>query len=244
MSDLIVRKKTALTGGGASALDGIDGAALQEGEFAFVMVSDVLYVYRLNATSGAAESSPNIIAPDANGGNKRWILQDIRTPLINVSAELHVTAATHLDEGVSMSGKAPKASPVFTGNVLGSTVGATFANKDPINTGVFNVGGRYAIGNISLLDNQSITITMQGGVLVNIYNASTGAAALFWVSPNSATITVLGDVSSEWVITDVDSSKLAIFQAASVITIKNYCNDTRVLSINVFGGVVSVTAPA
>ncbi|MDD5170311.1 MAG: hypothetical protein PHN75_15950, partial [Syntrophales bacterium] len=75
MSDLIVQKKTALTGGGATALDGIDGTALQEGEFAFVMVSDVLYVYRLNATSGAAESSPNIIAPDANGGNKRWILQ-------------------------------------------------------------------------------------------------------------------------------------------------------------------------
>jgi hypothetical protein len=75
MSNLIVQKKTALTGGGASALDGIDGAALQEGEFAFVMVSDVLYVYRLNATSGAAESSPNIIAPDANAGNKRWILQ-------------------------------------------------------------------------------------------------------------------------------------------------------------------------
>ena len=75
MSDLIVQKKTALTGGGATALDGIDGAALQEGEFAFVMVSDALYVYRLNATSGATESSPMIISPDANAGNKRWILQ-------------------------------------------------------------------------------------------------------------------------------------------------------------------------
>jgi len=67
--------KTALTGGGATALDSIDGAALQDGEIAHVWVSNVLYVYRLDVDSAAAESSPNIIAPDANAGDKRWILQ-------------------------------------------------------------------------------------------------------------------------------------------------------------------------
>jgi len=112
-----VYKKTALTGGGASALDGINGTGLLDGDLAFVMLSNVLYVYILDADSAAAESSPTVISPDANAGNKRWILQNIRTPLVEVSAELHVTAATHLDEAVSMSSKAPAASPTFTGVV-------------------------------------------------------------------------------------------------------------------------------
>lgn len=75
MSNKLYYSKTALTGGAAAALDYIDGSLLADGDMAFVSVSGVLYVYRLNATSGAAESSPNIIAPDTNPGNKRWILQ-------------------------------------------------------------------------------------------------------------------------------------------------------------------------
>jgi len=68
-------KKTALTGGGASALDGIDGSGLLDGDFAFVTLSNNLYFYILDDDSAAAESSPNIISPDANAGNKRWIRQ-------------------------------------------------------------------------------------------------------------------------------------------------------------------------
>ncbi len=34
---------------------------------------------------------------------------------VNVDAELHVTAATHLDEAISMSAKAPKANAALTG---------------------------------------------------------------------------------------------------------------------------------
>ncbi len=67
--------KTALTGGAAGALDSIDGTALQDGEVAHVWISNVLYIYLLDVDSGAAESSPAIIAPDTNAGDKRWILQ-------------------------------------------------------------------------------------------------------------------------------------------------------------------------
>jgi hypothetical protein len=77
MADIIAYKKTALTGGSASALDGISGAVLFGGEFAHVMVGGVVYIYELNATSGAAESIPDIIAPDVSPGNKRWILQQM-----------------------------------------------------------------------------------------------------------------------------------------------------------------------
>jgi len=80
-------KKTALTGGGASALDGIDGTGLLDGDVAFVMVGNVLYTYQLDDDSGAAESSPNIIAPDVNAGNKRWILQRA-VPVFASAAEI------------------------------------------------------------------------------------------------------------------------------------------------------------
>jgi len=67
--------KTGLTGGEATKLDSIDGADLQDGEIAHVFISDILYVYRLDEDSAAAEASPSIIAPDTNAGDKRWILQ-------------------------------------------------------------------------------------------------------------------------------------------------------------------------
>jgi hypothetical protein len=35
----------------------------------------VLYIYLLDVDSAAAEASPNVIAPDTNAGDKRWILQ-------------------------------------------------------------------------------------------------------------------------------------------------------------------------
>lgn len=66
----------ALTGGSTTSLDYIDGTGLADGDFAFVFVSGVLYHYILDDDSAAAESSPDVIAPDANAGNKRWILQN------------------------------------------------------------------------------------------------------------------------------------------------------------------------
>ncbi len=65
----------ALTGGATGALDAIDGAALADKDIAIVvMQAGSVYTYVLDADSAAAESSPGIIQPDANGGDKRWIL--------------------------------------------------------------------------------------------------------------------------------------------------------------------------
>ena len=76
MADKVIYwSKTALTGGAAEALDSIDGTGLQDGEVAHVWVSNVLYIYILDVDSAAAESSPAIIAPATNAGDKRWILQ-------------------------------------------------------------------------------------------------------------------------------------------------------------------------
>lgn len=64
----------ALTGGASGALDAISGADLIDLDMAFVVVGGIHYIYYLDADSAAAESSPYIIAPDTDGGDKRWIL--------------------------------------------------------------------------------------------------------------------------------------------------------------------------
>lgn len=69
---------TSLIGGGAGALDDIDGGDLADGDGALVITpSGDQYSYTLNATSGAAESSPDVITPDANAGTKRWIKKKV-----------------------------------------------------------------------------------------------------------------------------------------------------------------------
>lgn len=78
VTDYYFRPCIALTGGGDGALDAIDGADLIDGEAAFVVSNGLQYIYYLDADSGAAEDSPNVIAPDSNAGDKRWILSGHR----------------------------------------------------------------------------------------------------------------------------------------------------------------------
>ena len=159
-----------------------------------------------------------------------------------------VTQDTSLDEAVSISSKAPKANPVFTGDVKGPAGSNVFAKVDATNAGIFTVGGNLSSDGFTLTDNQSITITFSSanyGLLISIFCLHTGNAALFFVGYHTATITTLSDVASEWVTTDVDSGKLAIFQAVDgVLTIKNYANANRKLVMNILGTIESTTAPA
>ena len=79
MANKIYWSKTALIGGTADALDSIDGAGLTDGDFAHVVADGKIYIYKLDDDSGATESSPGVITPDANAGTKRWILAGERT---------------------------------------------------------------------------------------------------------------------------------------------------------------------
>jgi len=76
MADYIFYPAIALTGGGDGALDAYDGNDLNDGDVAIVVNISGYWVYHLDDDSAAEESSPDVIAPDANAGNKRWILQD------------------------------------------------------------------------------------------------------------------------------------------------------------------------
>ena len=74
--------------GGSEALDGIDGQDLVDGYTAIVNHSSGTYVYVLDADSAAAESDPEVISPDTNAGDKRWVLTAyIGTNSINTLAD-------------------------------------------------------------------------------------------------------------------------------------------------------------
>jgi len=64
---------TSLTGGQAGSVDSIDGGSLRDMDRAFCINGGSFSVYYLDADSGASESSPDIIIPDSNPGDKRWI---------------------------------------------------------------------------------------------------------------------------------------------------------------------------
>jgi hypothetical protein len=85
-----------ISGGATGSLDGIDGALLADGDICIVAPSSIaVYFYRLNASSGASESSPDIISPDANAGTKRWILTNIVTDqLFTIGASVGSNALT------------------------------------------------------------------------------------------------------------------------------------------------------
>jgi len=66
---------TSRTGGGAKALDAIDGDSLTDLDVSIVLASNKAYFYILDDDASGAELDPSIINPDTNPGTKSWILQ-------------------------------------------------------------------------------------------------------------------------------------------------------------------------
>ena len=88
--------RIALIGGSSGALDEYDADNLNEGDRCLTVLSTgKYYFHRLNATSGAAESSPDVIKPDSGGGvspyagDKRWLLIELG----NVASIIHGVSA-------------------------------------------------------------------------------------------------------------------------------------------------------
>lgn len=85
---------TSLTGGGAGALDAIDGADLSDGDGAVVIKDGMHHVYHLDASSGATEAVPKVIAPDNNPGTKRWVLANGTQARLSLGADQAIATAT------------------------------------------------------------------------------------------------------------------------------------------------------
>ena len=59
--------------------DSGDYTDLQDGDKALVSILNVMTIYVYDSTSALTESLPQVITPDGNAGNGRWILGDIAT---------------------------------------------------------------------------------------------------------------------------------------------------------------------
>ena len=88
--------RIALIGGSSGALDEYDADNLNEGDRCLTVLSTgEYYFHRLNATSGAAENSPDVIKPDSGGGtspytgDKRWLLIELG----NIASIIHGVSA-------------------------------------------------------------------------------------------------------------------------------------------------------
>ncbi len=151
-----------LIGGGADDLDFIDGAALADGDLAFVFNGTMHSLYQLDVDSAATERSPFIVQPDANGGNKRWILQspwvvnndgavgEETTTLppgqLGFSANFIVTDAQYLKivatnaEKIRYLATQGAANGYIRSNVVGNTVTLTWSADDWV---VTRIGGLW-----------------------------------------------------------------------------------------------------
>ena len=151
---------TSLTGGGFGALDKIDGDNLQDEDVAIVTtpgVTGVVYHYTLKADSGAAESSPDVIAPDSNPGTKRWILVEVFLGKINHLSFKTSPTGVPTVEG-SMSWDLVTHMPIVKSDILASTMnlgledwvrirnetGSTIADGAAV-VGAGSVGGVFTV---------------------------------------------------------------------------------------------------
>lgn len=94
---------TGLTGGGALNLDGIDVANFSVGDRIALSISGVGYSYTLT-TSGAAESSPLIIAPDSGGSGLRWMLDSITVNRLVATVDSSFMGSADFTGGVVVLG--------------------------------------------------------------------------------------------------------------------------------------------
>lgn len=79
------RRATVLIGGGAGAVDKIDGAGLSAGDTIQCINSTGIYTY-INVQDSAAESIPDVIRPDTNPGTNSWHLFNWLPPMSHVEA--------------------------------------------------------------------------------------------------------------------------------------------------------------
>lgn len=122
----------ALTGNTSGSLDSIDGNDLANGDVCQTITATTFYVHYLDASSGAGESSPDVVIPDDNAGSKRWILITQGDAEMAAMAQLTPTDGNYIvgdgSTWVAENGNTARTSlglgtgdsPTFT-NVTGST---------------------------------------------------------------------------------------------------------------------------
>jgi hypothetical protein len=164
---------TALLGGAEGALDTIDGADLIDKDMAVVCDQTTFYFFVLDADSAAAESSPDVISPDDNADDKRWILQSIRANDLTVSDDIILVA-----DDIAIGGTATFGGTTITDGVI--TDDGTFT----ITTSGTTVIDRSGVaGSTSTLE-IGVTDDTRGQLTLFADNNTSGGIIKFEVCPD------------------------------------------------------------
>jgi len=87
-----LKNSSSWIGGASGSLDSHDGADLTAGDVDVNVTSSIVSFHFLVESAGAVESSPDVIVPDANAGNKWWDLLGARL------ATIQLTSGTSINE--------------------------------------------------------------------------------------------------------------------------------------------------
>ena len=154
--------RTALTGGISGCLDAINGSRLKNGDVDLVMDSGAnVYFYRVNETSGAAESSPTVISPDVNAGSKRHILASATFDHVHLVNNLYIAAGKGIDyAGAGVPGMTSRLLDGYERGTFTPEIGST-------NPGIA-LGYTYQVGRYEKIGNKvtvqiSLALTSHSG---------------------------------------------------------------------------------
>ena len=197
--------KTALTGGGSTALDGIPiTTPLLTDDFAFVVVDNVATMYNFDAASSAAESLPDIVNPDGNGGAGRWILQNLSstgftgtsaTSLLIEAASKTLTIQTNKAFVIGMSVKIADSAAPSTNWMHGDITSYTASTGVLIvNVTLINGSGTKTAWTVSLSAPASSEIVYsfsRGGTLLNAIDGIAAVNVFCWRATIACTVTAV-----------------------------------------------------
>ena len=165
-----------LDGNGSTDLDAIAGATLADNDIAFVMTGTAFYVYKLDASSGAAQSLPNVVAPDSPSGSERWILQTVQNVQTLEYENVTTTTALEVAKTYNDSSGASNAHtlPLLSGTSAGETINLYISGTDRTVTieehatdGGTEVWTGYSIGDhVTLVSNGSAWLVQNEYVTV------------------------------------------------------------------------------
>ena len=217
-----------LIGGGVNSLDNIDGANLVNDDAAIVFTSSGTYRYIVDITSGAAESSPDVIAPDNNAGDKRWLL--VSNPFGTTKSDVGLADVPNTDFSTDISSNNAHRIDVSNPHAI-----------DKTDVGLGNVAD-IDLSNVPNLDTSNAsnitTGTLPSSVIPPVALVSVQVAAN--ESAQLALTTEEGDV-----VVRTDESKSYMHNGGSAGTMSDFTElstpENSVLSVNGDTGTVVLT---
>ncbi|MHC4753383.1 MAG: hypothetical protein ACYTFW_26405 [Planctomycetota bacterium] len=212
---------TDLTGGGSGALDAIDvtNDGIDNGDKAVACTSTDCYFYHFNSSSGAAESSPDVIKPDNDGGaayagNGRWILVDVQADEFEAASGVSIN---EFSSDGTLAGNSDTAIPT-------EKAVKTYSDTKTVDT---DFPGFLIRAQIDHVDDD--TVTINPGVY---HHQGTTEWFVYWDSAitfdvGSAGSNALSDDlgASEWHYIYLDDTAI-VTQAAALLDADCFLNDT------------------